>query len=81
MWNSLEAVVIILFGMELYSCPVILVRLNCGDSLWLGNDTVSLWHGTSVSITVDQCLRKRKFDKEKERLYTVSYISWLLYMV
>ena len=39
MWNSLEAVVIILFGMELYSCPVILVRLNCGDSLWLGNDT------------------------------------------
>ena len=59
----------------------VLKKLNVHGLIWLGNDTVSLWHGTSVSITVDQCLRKRKFDKEKERLYTVSYISWLLYMV
>ena len=33
--------------------------------IWLGNDTVSLWHGTSVSITVDQCLR---YPKERESL-------------
>ena len=49
----------------------VLKKLNVHGLIWLGNDTVSLWHGTSVSITVDQCLRKRKFDKEKERFVNI----------